>query len=136
TPGRHAQQRIVDVGAIVIVHDVQHPREIEHAPQRMAARDQLTGLRREIQGWPVPGIEFDLPIGRLARLHFQWRRRQQPGCDDVPGAAVDAPSGGADLCLAQIGDGLSRTCIEESWTTRGLRAPDGLIHEPLQADLG
>src|SRR3546814_14943125 len=31
-PGCDAQQRIVDVGALVIIHDVEHPDEVEDAP--------------------------------------------------------------------------------------------------------
>ena len=35
-PGRDTKQRIIDVGSFIIVHDVEHPGEIEDAPQRVA----------------------------------------------------------------------------------------------------
>src|SRR3546814_10802315 len=45
-PGCDAQQRIVDVGALVIIHDVEHPDEVEDAPRSEEHTSELQSLMR------------------------------------------------------------------------------------------
>src|SRR5688572_18673712 len=45
----HAQQRIVYIRARVVIHDVQHPEDVEPAPEAVPAGDELTGLRMDVE---------------------------------------------------------------------------------------
>src|SRR3546814_17808812 len=55
-PGRDAEQRVVDVGTLIIVHDVEPPGEVEAAPERMQAHNQPGRLRTTKQRRAVPAL--------------------------------------------------------------------------------
>src|SRR5690606_18648380 len=81
-PGKAAKQRIVDVLALVVIHDVEHPHEVEHAPQLMAPGQKLASNGREIEGGSIPMIDLDAPQRWLSTPDFPRHIRDEFGrCD-------------------------------------------------------
>ena len=63
-------QRVVEIGAAGVVHDVQHPEHVEHAPGRIAMRQHFAGLRRQVHGGAIGVVEVHPPRTSLVGARF------------------------------------------------------------------
>ena len=56
---------------------MEHPEEVEDAPQLVATAQELTRRRRKVEGWLVPAVELGPPQRRLAAPDLARNLRYQ-----------------------------------------------------------
>ena len=107
----------LDVLALVVIHDVEHPHEVEHAPQLMAPGQKLASNGREIEGGSIPMIELDAPQRWLSTPDFPRHICDEFGRCDRLGPGIIGRSQGSDCllvwCFQRCGRGRSECALPE-----------------------
>ena len=71
---------MVEIAAFFVVHDVEHPEEVEGSPGVVSSCGDLGGLGVDVDVWILWVVEFDLVGGEWASSVFGWGVGFDEGC--------------------------------------------------------